>query len=62
MATLIAVKNLAVEGSTCVGGQLFTNVFDNHLAPLILVAAATSGACVFLVPLFRKSLKPAKQD
>lgn len=62
MATLIAVKNLAVEGSTYVGGQLFTNVFDNQLAPLILVAAATSGACVFLVPLFRKSLKPANNQ
>lgn len=56
MSTLIAVRNLGTEGSTYVGGQLFGNVFHNQLAPLIVAAAATTAACVVLVPFFKRSL------
>jgi len=56
MATLIAVRSLAMEGSTYIGGQLFSNVFHNHFTPLVLVAAATTALCALLVPLLpRKS-------
>ncbi len=54
MAALLAVKNLAVDGSTFIGGQLFTAVFDNQLAPLIVVAAITTALCGLLIPMLRK--------
>lgn len=51
MATLLAVRSLALEGSTYIGGQLFTHVFHNELAPLIIVATITTGLCAVLIPL-----------
>ncbi len=54
MAALLAVKNLAVDGSTFIGGQLFTSVFHNQLAPLIVVAAVTTALCGLLIPMLRK--------
>jgi predicted MFS family arabinose efflux permease len=56
MATLIAVRNLAAEGSTFIGGKLYDQTFHAHLAPLIVVAAATTACCALLIPLF-----PAKR-
>ncbi|MBY0548541.1 MAG: MFS transporter [Candidatus Obscuribacterales bacterium] len=53
MAVLIAVKNLATEVATFIGGYLFTVVFDNQLAPLVVVAAGVTALCAFLVPFLR---------
>jgi MFS family permease len=50
MAALIAVRNLATEAATFAGGLLFTHVFDNQLAPLIVVAGTTSALCAVLIP------------
>lgn len=50
MAALIAVRNIGLEGSTYIGGQLFTHGFGNRLMPLILVAAATTALCAVLIP------------
>ncbi|MBX9693727.1 MAG: MFS transporter [Cyanobacteria bacterium] len=61
MAALLAVKNLAVDGSTFIGGQLFSNVFDNQLAPLIVVAAITTALCALLIPSLRKVSNDAAQ-
>ncbi len=55
MAILLAVRNLAADGATFVGGQLFTHVFNNHLNPLIVVAAATTALCLLLVPLLNRA-------
>lgn len=53
MAVLIAVKNLATEGATFLGGYLFTVVFDNQLAPLVLVAASVTALCGLIVPFLK---------
>jgi MFS family permease len=53
MASLIAVRNLATEASTFIGGQLFTVAFHNKLAPLILIAALTTALCALLIPFLR---------
>jgi predicted MFS family arabinose efflux permease len=59
MATLIAVRNLATEGSTYIGGRLYDQTFHAHLEPLILVAAATTTCCAFLIPFFPAKRKTA---
>jgi MFS family permease len=56
MASLIAIRSLAIEGSTYAGGQLYDKVFDDHLAPLILLGAATTACCALLIPLFPSKL------
>lgn len=50
MASLIAVRNLAIEASTFMGGQLYSSVFQNKLAPLIVFAAVTTALCSLLIP------------
>lgn len=50
MASLIAVRNLATEASTFLGGQLYDSVFHNQLAPLIVFAAVTTALCSLLIP------------
>lgn len=50
MATLMAVWNLGSDASTYIGGQLFTKVFDNHLAPLVIVAGLATALCALLIP------------
>ena len=50
MASLFAVWDLATDGSTYIGGQIFSNVFHNQFAPLVLVAACATALCALLVP------------
>lgn len=57
MASLIAVRNLATEGSTFIGGQLYSLVFHNQLAPLIVVAALTTALCASLIPFLPQSVE-----
>jgi predicted MFS family arabinose efflux permease len=52
-ALLMAVFNLGASGSTYLGGQLFDLV---GLRWLIVVSAAATGACGFLIPGVRLSL------
>ena len=60
MATLLAVRNLATDGSTFIGGQLDSNVFHNQLAPLVIVAATTTALCAMLIPFLRISRLSAR--
>ncbi len=50
MALLVAVRNVATNASTFVGGQLFTHVFHNEFAPLVLFATLTPLLSALLVP------------
>ncbi len=52
MASLFAVWDLSTDLSTYIGGYLFTWIFHNRLAPLIVVAACTTAFCGLLVRLF----------
>jgi predicted MFS family arabinose efflux permease len=54
-AGLMSVSNLAEIFSINTGAWLYEHVFDSHLAPLILVSAATTAAIALLVPLLRQS-------
>jgi predicted MFS family arabinose efflux permease len=62
MATLIAVRNLATDGSTFLGGHLYANVFNNHIAPLIVVSAATTALCALLVMLLPRGDTAGKPE
>lgn len=50
MAALIAVRSLALDASTFVGGQLFTHAFHNQFAPLVVLAAGLTTLCLLLIP------------
>jgi MFS family permease len=52
-AGLMSVLNLADVCSNNIGAFLYERVFDNNLAPLIVVSAATTAVAVVLVPLLR---------
>ena len=52
-AGLMSVMNLADVFSANVGAFLYDKVFDNQLAPLIVVSAATTAVCVVLIPPLR---------
>jgi MFS family permease len=52
-AGLMSVMNLADVFSNNVGAFLYERVFDNHLAPLIIVASASTAFAFVLVPLLR---------
>jgi predicted MFS family arabinose efflux permease len=52
-AGLMSVSNLADIFSINAGAFLYEHVFDNRLAPLIVVSAATTAIAAFLVPLLR---------
>jgi MFS family permease len=62
MATQIAVRNLATDGSTFLGGHLYANVFNNHIAPLIVVSAATTALCALLVMLLPRGDTAGKPE
>lgn len=49
MACLIAIYNLSTECATFTGGYLFTHLFQERLAPLVAVSAATTLACGLLI-------------
>jgi predicted MFS family arabinose efflux permease len=57
-AGLMSVLNLADIGSNNAGAFLYERVFDNHLAPLIVVSAATTAFAFVLVPLLRLDREP----
>lgn len=52
-AGLMSVSNLAEIFSINIGAWLYEHVFDSHMAPLILVSAATTAAAALFVPLLR---------
>jgi hypothetical protein len=52
------VSNLADICSINVGAFLYERVFDAHLAPLIIVAAATTALAAVLVPLLDLRANP----
>ena len=52
-AGLMSVMNLADVASSNAGAWLYERVFDNQLAPLIIVSAATTAFAFVLVPLLR---------
>jgi MFS family permease len=55
MATLIAVRSLAIEAATYAGGLLFTHAFSNQLEPLVIVATVVTGLCILVVPFLRSA-------
>ncbi len=52
-AGLMSIMNLADVFSANVGAFLYEKVFDNQLAPLIVVSAASTAVAFVLVPLLR---------
>ncbi len=52
-AALMSVINLAAPVSDTTGSWLYERLFDQHLAPLIVVSAAATAAIFVLVPLLR---------
>jgi predicted MFS family arabinose efflux permease len=57
-AGLMSVSNLADICSINVGAFLYERVFNGHLAPLIIVAAATTALAAVLVPLLNLRADP----
>jgi MFS family permease len=59
-AGLMSIINLATPLGDTLGSVLYEHVFDQHLAPLIIVSAAATALVFFLVPLmvFRKPPTP----
>ena len=49
-AGLMSISNLADVFSTNLGAFLYEKVFDSHLAPLIVVSAATTAIAAVLIP------------
>ncbi len=60
-AALMSVINLATPLADTSGAFLYEHVFNNHLAPLIVVSAAFTAFVLVLIPLFgiEKPLPPA---
>jgi MFS family permease len=52
-AVLMSIINLATASADNVGSFLYTHVFDNNLAPLVIVSAAFTAFAFVLVPLLR---------
>jgi MFS family permease len=64
IALLVAAYNIAEQISINVGASLYTFVFKDGFAPLIVVSAITTLACWLLIPLLPEAdqhLEPAKQ-
>jgi hypothetical protein len=58
-AALMSISNLADICSINAGAFLYEDVFDNHLEPLIVVAAGTTAIAAVLVPWLGLRSKPA---
>jgi predicted MFS family arabinose efflux permease/8-oxo-dGTP pyrophosphatase MutT (NUDIX family) len=61
---LLSAANVSFSTSQAVGGKLYDGLFHQSIEPLILVSAAITLSCIFLLPFFnfeRKSLT-AKAD
>jgi hypothetical protein len=59
-AGLMSVSNLADIFSINTGAFLYERVFHSHLAPLIIVSAATTAIAAVLVPLLDLRSNPAQ--
>lgn len=60
MALLLAIRNLTMDASTWVGGNLFTHLCHNNFYPLLIVAllpVALSASFILLVPCQRSSAR-----
>jgi MFS family permease len=57
-AAMMSVLNIAQPLGETIGAALYEHVFDNNLAPLIVVSAAATGLVFFLVPLVVYQGKP----
>jgi MFS family permease len=60
-AVLMSIINLATTVADNVGSYLYTHVFHNSLAPLVLLSAAFTAFAFVLVPLLRLGDKPQGQ-
>ena len=52
-AVMMSIINLATASADIVGSYLFERLFDNRLAPLVLVSAAFTAFAFVLVPLLK---------
>lgn len=52
-AALMSVNNAAMQVSAIIGANLYVGMFAKNMTPLILVSAATTAACIFLLPLLK---------
>jgi MFS family permease len=50
-AALMSAGNLASTMANNIGALLYTEVFDRHLAPLVVISAAATAVAFFGVPL-----------
>jgi predicted MFS family arabinose efflux permease len=60
-ALMMSLMNLASSAADNVGSFLFEHVFNNKLAPLILVSAACTAFALVLIPLLHLGDKPQGQ-
>src|SRR5581483_428161 len=60
-ALMMSIMNLASTSADNVGSFLFEHAFQNKLAPLILVSAATTAFALVLIPLLHLGDKPQGQ-
>ena len=58
---MMSIVNLTGPLSDMTGSALYEHLFDQQLAPLIIVSAAATAVVFFLIPLmvFRAVAKPA---
>lgn len=61
-AVLMSVINLATPLSDTSGAFLYEHLFNNHLAPLIVVSAAFTAFILVLLPLLDRGLAPATRS
>lgn len=54
---LLAVHNIAYFGSQAVGGWLYENLFHQDIKPLILISAALTFCCIFVLPFIDTEVK-----
>jgi MFS family permease len=60
-AVMMSVINLATASADIVGSFLFQHLFQNRLAPLVILSAAFTAFAFVLVPLLRLGDKPQGQ-
>lgn len=54
-AILMSVYNLGTLSSGVVGASMYTTIFHNSLPPLLIVSAATTASCSFLLRFIKKA-------
>lgn len=53
-ALLMSASNFAKQGSSILGGSLYTRYFNESLSPLIVVSAAFTLVCLLIIPFLPK--------